>query len=138
MPKVVFDASSIVGAALKEDSAPERALLLARSQETLCLSPAVEAEIRDVLRRPKFAKYISEASAGRILDILGAPALILEPVERVTDCRDKKDNKYLELALAAEASVIVSSDADLLVLDPWRGIRILKPIDYIRLRQATD
>jgi hypothetical protein len=46
MPNVVFDASSIVGAALKQDATPERALLLARSQEAICLSPAVEAEIR--------------------------------------------------------------------------------------------
>jgi uncharacterized protein len=118
MPKVVFDASSIVGAALKADSVPEPALLLARSQETLCLSPAVEPEIRDVLRRPKFEKYISDASASRILDILGAAALILEPIDRVTDCRDKKDNKYLELALAAGASIIVTSGADSLILDP--------------------
>ena len=93
-------------------------------------------EIRDVVRRPKFGKYISDASASRILDILGAAALILEPTDRVTDCRDRKDNKYLELALAAGASIIVTSDTDLLILDPWRGIRILKPIDYIRLRQA--
>jgi predicted nucleic acid-binding protein len=58
---------------------------------------------------------------------------MFEPVELVTDCRDKKDNKYLELALAAGASTIVSSDDDLLVLDPWRGIRILKPGDYVKL-----
>jgi uncharacterized protein len=95
-----------------------------------------EAEIRDVLRRPKFGKYISDASASRILDIIGAAALILEPIDRVTDCRDKKGNKYLELALASGASIIVSSDADLPMLDPWRGIRILKPINYISLRQA--
>src|SRR5438876_12197162 len=84
------------------------------------LSPAVETEIREVLRRPKFHKYISDATRGRILDILGAAAVMFEPMEPVTDCRDPKDNKYLELALAAGASVIVSSDDDLLVLDPWR------------------
>jgi predicted nucleic acid-binding protein len=60
---------------------------------------------------------------------------MFEPVDSVTECRDNKDNKYLELALAARASIIVSSDDDLLVLDPWRGIRILRPIDYIRLRE---
>jgi putative PIN family toxin of toxin-antitoxin system len=135
MPNVVFDASSIVGAALKEDSMPARALLLARSHDTICLSAAVEAEIREVLQRPKFRKYISHASRGRILDILGAAALIFEPVERVTDSRDTKDNKYLELALAAGASTIVSSDDDLLVLDPWRGIRIVRPADYVGLRE---
>jgi putative PIN family toxin of toxin-antitoxin system len=140
MPNVVFDASSVVGAALRGDSIPERALLLARSQEIICLSRAVETEIREVLRRPKFHKYISAATRGRILDILdilGAAAVMFEPVERVTDCRYKKDNKYLELALAAGASVIVSSDDDLLVLDPWRGIRILRPVDYVRSRERT-
>src|SRR5712691_6988612 len=105
MPNVVFDASSVVGAALKQDSIPERALLLARSHDTICLSPAVEAEIRDVLQRPKFCRYISDTVRERILDVLGAAALMFEPVERVSDCRDVKDNKYLELALAAGASI---------------------------------
>ena len=137
MPNVIFDASSVIGAALKQDSIPERALLLARSQETICLSPAVEAEIREVLQRPKFHKYISDAVRDRITDILGTAALVFEPRDQVTDCRDPKDNKYLELALAAGASIIVSSDDDLLVLDPSRGIRILRPVDYLRLREWT-
>ena len=51
--------------------------------------------------------------------------------ERVTDCRDPKDNKYLELALAAKADVIVSSDKDLLVLHPWRDIPVLLPAAYL-------
>jgi uncharacterized protein len=52
---------------------------------------------------------------------------------KVTDCRDPKDDKYLELALAAGAETIVSSDDDLLVLHPWRGVRILRPADYLAL-----
>jgi len=75
MPNVVFDASSIVGAALKEASIPEQALLLARAYDTICLSDAVEAEIREVLLRPKFRKYISDLTRERILDILAAAAL---------------------------------------------------------------
>jgi uncharacterized protein len=49
----------------------------------------------------------------------------------VTDCRDGKDNKYLELALASGADTILSSDADLLVPHPWRGVRIPRPADYL-------
>jgi len=40
---------------------------------------------------------------------------------------------YLELALAAGAETTVSSDDDLLVLHPWRGVRILRPADYLAL-----
>jgi uncharacterized protein len=116
MANVVFDASSIFGTALKEDSLPERALLLARRHETICLSVWVETEIREVLRRPKFYKYIADAARARILDILGAA--MFAPIDQITDRRDKKVNEYLEMALAAEASTIVSSDDDLLALDP--------------------
>jgi predicted nucleic acid-binding protein len=59
--------------------------------------------------------------------------LWFEPSVQVTDCRDQKDNKYLELAVAAGAETIVSSDHDLLVLHPWRGVRILRPVDYLAL-----
>ncbi|MEO9189015.1 MAG: putative toxin-antitoxin system toxin component, PIN family [Acetobacteraceae bacterium] len=52
------------------------------------------------------------------------------------DCRDAKDNKYLELAPAAGATLIVSSDNDLLTLSPWRGIPILRPAEY--LARATS
>jgi hypothetical protein len=55
-----------------------------------------------------------------------------DPAERVTDCRDAKDDKYLELALVAKAGVIVSSDDDLLTLNPWRGVWILRPTEYLR------
>lgn len=66
-----------------------------------------------------------------MLATLTAAAHRFEPSERVGDGRDAKDNKYLEVALAAGASVIVSSDDDPLVLDPWTGIRILTPARFV-------
>ena len=53
------------------------------------------------------------------------------PSGQVADCRDAKDNRYLEPALAAKAKVIVSSDNDLLVLNPPRGIPVLLPGSYL-------
>jgi hypothetical protein len=58
MANIVFDASSIVGALLKPDSVPERALLLAR--HVICLSDAVEVEIREVLGLPRVSRYPGE------------------------------------------------------------------------------
>ena len=52
------------------------------------------------------------------------------------DCRDAKDNRYLELALAARAAAIVSGDEDLLVLDPWRGVRVLRPAQFLEMLGA--
>jgi hypothetical protein len=33
---------------------------------------------------------------------------------------------------AADAPIEVSSDNDLLILDPWQNRRILRPADYLR------
>jgi uncharacterized protein len=130
---IVFDASALVGAALKADSVPERALLHAEEVDVIALSAAVDAEIAAVLSRPKFAGAIPLPRRERLLEILRRTAVWFEPTVRVTDCRDPKDDKYLELALAAGAETIVSSDDDLLVLHPGRGVRILRPADYLAL-----
>lgn len=134
---IVFDASALVSAALKVDSVPERALLHAEEVDVFALSAVVDSEIAEVLGRAKFARAVSQQRRERLLEILRGAAIWFEPAERVTDCRDAKDNKYLELALAAGAETIVSSDDDLLVLHPWRSVRILRPADYLALTPAS-
>jgi hypothetical protein len=130
---IVFDASAVVSAALKADSVPERALLHAEEVDVFALSVSVAAEITEVLGRAKFAAAVPRRRRESLLKILRGAAIWFEPTERVTDCRDPKDNKYLELALAAGAETIVSGDDDLLVLHPWRSVRILRPTDYLSL-----
>jgi len=71
-------------------------------------------------------RVLTDDRRQEVLQFLTAAALWVEPAETVADCRDAKDNRYLELALAAGAGIIVSGDADLLVLDPWRGVGVLK------------
>jgi uncharacterized protein len=132
---IVFDASTIVSAALKADSIPERALLQAEGVDVLAMSAAVDAEIAEVLGRPKFARGIPVARREAFLKILREAAIWFDPEVRIANCRDPKDDKYLELALAAGAEIIVSSDDDLLVLHPWRHVRIVRPAEYLALFQ---
>lgn len=133
---IVFDASAVVSAALKADSVPERALLRAEEADVFALSATVDAEIAAVLSRPRFAQAISRERREHVLAVLRGEAVWFEPSFHVTDCRDPKDDKYLELALASGAETIVTSDDDLLVLHPWRGTRILRPADYLALTQT--
>ncbi|WP_408733647.1 putative toxin-antitoxin system toxin component, PIN family [Mucilaginibacter sp.] len=60
-------------------------------------------------------------------------SISIEPVEKFSDCRDPKDNKFLELAVTAGASCIVSGDQDLLILHPFNNIPILPPADFLKL-----
>lgn len=127
----MFDASVVVSAAINPSGPPRRALLTARSVGVIALSEAVVSELTAVLARPKFALIIRADERSRVVELLSAASVWLDPGTRVTDCRDPADDIYLELALAAGADVIVSGDRDLLVLDPWRDVRILAPADFL-------
>jgi predicted nucleic acid-binding protein len=50
--------------------------------------------------------------------------------------RDPKDDKFLQVAVAGKADVIVSGDEDLLVLHPFSGIPILRPAAFLRMLDA--
>jgi uncharacterized protein len=51
--------------------------------------------------------------------------------ERIVACRDPTDDKFLELAVNGRADMIVTGDADLLALDPFRGIPIVTPAAFV-------
>jgi putative PIN family toxin of toxin-antitoxin system len=67
----------------------------------------------------------------QIENLLGV-AITVKPVETIAACRDRKDNIFLELALAADASYLISGDPDLLVLHPFRGIPIISASDFLQ------
>jgi putative PIN family toxin of toxin-antitoxin system len=63
--------------------------------------------------------------------MLFARAELVTIAERVTVCRDPKDDKFLELAINGRADAIISGDADLLTLDMFRGIPIITPSAFV-------
>jgi putative PIN family toxin of toxin-antitoxin system len=123
----------LVSAAIASRGVPRHAFAKARGADQLAMSQPVFDEISDVLHRPGLARYLDPALRDDLLDQLLSGSEWFAPSMPVTDCRDATDNKYLELALASSAVAIISGDQDLLVLNPWRGVRILRPADYLSL-----
>ena len=129
--RFVLDTNVIVSAVLSPRSVPRQAFDLAFSIGTVVVSDSILIEVDDVLRRPKFERYVSEDERLQFLAKFVGDAMIIEVTEVVTDCRDSKDNKFLELAVSGGAKCIISGDADLLVLDPFRGISIVTPQIFV-------
>jgi putative PIN family toxin of toxin-antitoxin system len=65
------------------------------------------------------------------LDKTESNAVFFSPTEIINICRDPKDNMFLELAIAADASCIISGDNHLLELHPFRDIPILTAAEFI-------
>lgn len=129
--RFVFDTNVLISATLLKGSVPRQALDLARRIGKVIMSWPTMAELQEVLGRKRFDKYITEDERMLFLEALALDVLPVEIIETVTDCRDLKDNKFLEVAVNGDANCIVSGDDDLLVLNPFRGIPIVLPLEFL-------
>ena len=129
--RVVVDNNALVSRLLIPASVPSRAVRKAVDEAQLLISEATLEELADVLARPKFDPYVSIADRQEFIRLLGRIAELVPITYRVQACRDPKDDKFLELAINGRADLIITGDRDLLELNPFRGIPIMTPAEYL-------
>ena len=134
--RVVMDTSTLVSAVLLPQSTPRQAFLKALAIGVLCVSPATLIEMELVLMRKKFDRYLDQKTRLDFLAMYRTHARLF-PVSEAEEtalplsCHDPRDNKFLALALGCSADVLVSSDDDLLTLNPYQGIPVLSPQRFL-------
>jgi putative PIN family toxin of toxin-antitoxin system len=138
--RVVVDTNVLVSALILPHSRVGPVLLRLRAGEyTLLYAQSLLEELVDVLNRPRIRLKYGVTGAD-IQTLVGLILLRGEPVapqRRFTACRDPMDDKFLEVAVAGQADVIVSGDQDLLALHPFEGIPILTPADFLQMFEDT-
>ena len=144
----VFDCMIYLQGAARRDSAAGACLLLVELQAVeLYLSREILAEIRDVLTRPRMRQrfpVLSGEFVDRFLAALEKRAVVIPEVPHVFAYeRDPKDEPYINLAIAAEVSYLVSRDRDILDLadasNPGGGrlrlhsphLQVLDPVSFL-------
>ena len=129
--RVVMDTNVFVSGLLRHSSVPGCAAEKARNQAVVLVSQATMNELADVLARARFDPYVTLEERTQFIRLIASTAEFVPIIHTVRECRDPKDDKFLEVALNGRADVIVTGDADLLAMNPWRGIAILSPADYL-------
>ena len=133
MSRFVFDTNVMVSALLLNDSVPGQAFIRGLNHGTILISTETVSELSHVLGRDKLARYISHEKRDEFLQSLIHEADLIAITESVQVCRDPDDDKLLELAVSGNATYIVTGDADLLVLNPFRGVEIVTPADFLNV-----
>jgi putative PIN family toxin of toxin-antitoxin system len=123
--RIVFDTSSLIPVCLHPDREPARSFQQAILYHDVFTSREAFSELVAVLSRPKFEAWRPLGQRLAWARLYQSAATWVEVTEKVQDCRDEKDNKFLELALAAQADILVSSDVHLLELNPYREIEVI-------------
>lgn len=122
--RVVVDTNRMIRALLSPG--PARAFFrLAPLQHTVVYHQEQLAELREVAARPRL-RIAGQAVDELVARIASYGTEVSSRLDEPSGCRDPDDDYVLAMAVAGNAQVILSEDDDLLVLDPWRGIRILR------------
>ncbi len=129
--RFVFDTNTLVSAILKPNGAVMQVVNIALQKGIIVFSTETKTELFSVIQRDKFNKYLPLNERLKILESILDKAMHIET--ETTDliiCRDFRDVIFLRLAFEAKADCLISGDADLKVLNPFRGIPILSIAEF--------
>lgn len=136
--RAVIDTNVLISGLLWH-GAPHRLLERVRGGELgLVSSPALLAELADVIGRPKFDAVLARTNTSRerTLEEVYRLAEVIEPAPLPRPvCRDPDDDEVLALAVAANVGLIISGDPDLLDLKAFQGVTIVAPAEALGLIQ---
>jgi putative PIN family toxin of toxin-antitoxin system len=130
MKLAVLDTNVIVSAGIAPAGAPAKLLFdwVLKGKVQVAISPAVVAEYREVVRRPKFRRY---GFPPLWLEFLIEESLSLpDPESWLQPSPDPKDSPFLALAHAAGAW-LVTGNLKHFPEAARNGVTVLSPADYL-------
>lgn len=146
--RVVYDCMVFLRALIKESGPSVECFELFESGRIdLFIGDALLNEVSDVLTRPMLQKkypLLTNGRATQLIETLTDKATLIEQVPNLFSySRDPKDEPYVNLALAAGATYLVSDDNDLLDLMKdndvgkdfrarFPDLKIVSPLEFIR------
>ena len=130
--RVVLDTNVLVSA-LVFGGKPRIAIEAVLEDGTVIISPEILTEVRRIVHAkfPTFVKHFERLDQLLKRDTVGVELGSIQ----VTVCRDPDDNRIIETAVIGNATYIVSGDKDLLVLQTYEAIKILKPVEFLEIVQ---
>lgn len=131
--RIVFDTSTLVSAVLKPQSIPAKAVSWGWEVAEVVVSSETLEEVRLVLNRDRLDAFRDREARLAFFEHYQAMTVLHPVTEIIVACRDPKDDKFLSLAVSVGASLLISSDEDLLVLQCVRGVTILRPKQFVDL-----
>jgi len=130
-PRIIIDTNVLISG-IVFGGKPRQILDLLAEQSVIVI---VAEEILTELRRKissKFPEFIEDLHKVELLLKRDAVLIKLGTIH-INKSRDTDDNKFIEAAILGKCSFIVTGDKDLLVLESYENIKIVKPTEFLEL-----
>lgn len=137
MLKAVLDTNQFISGLLVAEGPRARIIDLWRDHKfILAASDHIINEIHRVLKYPHITKKykLDLKKISNLINLLEQEAIVVTGSEDLNIIKeDPDDNQILLCAVKSRADYIVSGDKVLLALGDYQGIKILRPVDFLRV-----
>jgi putative PIN family toxin of toxin-antitoxin system len=136
-PPVVMDTNVLVAGACRHEGSPAYEMLLAilHRRVPLMLSAPIALEYLDVLQRPRVLAITAlthKQSADLVTDLIGLSHEVQINFAWRPNLADETDNKFVEAAIHASATIVTYNQRDFLSGDLQRfGWSVISPREFV-------
>jgi putative PIN family toxin of toxin-antitoxin system len=135
---IVIDTNVLISAGLLPHSKSAQVLAIAVERFVIAQNEATWHELETRIARQKFDRYFEKDGRLKHLIQIAQSIKRFESIAQIQYSRDQTDNKFLELAIDSQSSIIISGDPDLKNIQVYEGIEILSPsIFFDRFQNAV-
>lgn len=99
---------------------------------TLVFSEELLEEFLTVIKRPKFRRFFSNEDTENIFETIQEFAEFVKVKNKVSVCRDEKDNFLLSLSKDSKTDFLITGDKDLLDLENFESTKIVTISDFLK------
>ncbi len=137
---IVVDTSVILSGIISSKGGSRKLLLLfSECKINFIFSIETFLELAKAIKYPKILERVRYEDLENVLKNIAKKAKFVEPKEHFNLCRDKEDNKFLDVAYEAKAKYLITLDKDLLDLRDKNKevklkeyyIKVLKPEEFL-------
>ena len=133
--KVVLDSNIFVSSFFWKGNPRNVFDRVTNGQDELFITDEILEEITTVLSREKFNLSVKEVEDYvNIIESYSIKIICKNDAEDIS--RDKDDNKILQCGIEGNVDFIVTGDDDLLILEKYMNIKIVKPKEYLDILES--
>ena len=124
---IVIDTNVLISAGLLPSSKSAQVLAIAVEQFVIAQNDSTWHELETRIARQKFDRYFEKNGRQKHLIQIAQSIKRFESIAKIKISVDDTDNKFIELAIDSQSSIIISGDPDLKNIQVYAGIEILSP-----------
>jgi len=129
--KYICDTNILLSSLISSSSPPAQTIDFIKDNALFSFSKETFSEFEEVLKRPKFDKFLSKEKRLNFINEVFELSVFYEVLVKTDICRDPKDNKFLDVAVVSHAEFLITGDEDLLILERIENTFILTPRNFV-------